>query len=34
LKESIARARTTQRQARKIARRYGAPRSGRISTSA
>ena len=34
LKESIGRARTTQRRARKIARRYAAPRGGRISTSA
>ena len=34
LKESIARSRTTTRRARKIARRYSAPRSGRISTSA
>jgi hypothetical protein len=34
LKDSIGRARTTQRRARKIARRYAAPRSARISTSA
>ncbi|MGH2863510.1 MAG: hypothetical protein ACRDLT_18695 [Solirubrobacteraceae bacterium] len=34
LKESIARSRTTLRRSRKIARRYGAPRSARISTSA
>lgn len=34
LKESIARSRTTMRRARKIARRYGGPRAGRISTSA
>jgi hypothetical protein len=34
LKEGIARSRTTARRARKIARRYGAPRADRISASA
>jgi hypothetical protein len=34
IKEGIARSRTTLRRARKIARRYGAPHAGRISTSA
>ena len=34
LKESLAHSRTSLRRARKIARRYGAPQSGRISTSA
>lgn len=32
--EGIARSRTTLRRARRIARRYSAPRTGRISTSA
>jgi hypothetical protein len=34
IKERIAQSRTTLRRARKIARRYGAPRASRISTSA
>jgi hypothetical protein len=34
LKERVARSRTTLRRARKIARRYSAPRDNRISTSA